>query len=119
MASARWFRAPRSMIAEIAKPSASAIKARLALGYHFLGEQTVKNIAKPVGAYKVTMEPRVTGAESTKQAKGAPVKSCAVNVSIRRPAVLFGQLHGLLTSVRSAPLKLQGTPQCFLVTIGI
>jgi hypothetical protein len=28
------------MIAEIAKPSASAIKARLALGYHFLGEQT-------------------------------------------------------------------------------
>jgi len=45
------------MIAEIAKPSASAIKARLALGLHFLGEQTVKNIAKPVGAYKVTMEP--------------------------------------------------------------
>ena len=62
MASARWFRAPRSMIAEIAKPSASAIKAKLPLGYHFLGEQTIKNIAKPVGAYKVLMEPRVTGA---------------------------------------------------------
>ena len=61
MASARWFRAPRSMIAEIAKPSASAIKAKLPLGYHFLGEQTIKNIAKPVGAYKVLMEPRVTG----------------------------------------------------------
>jgi hypothetical protein len=30
------------------------------LGYEYLGEQTVKNIAKPVGAYKVLMEPRVT-----------------------------------------------------------
>ncbi len=30
------------------------------MGYEYLGEQTVKNIAKPVGAYKVLMEPRVT-----------------------------------------------------------
>jgi adenylate cyclase len=39
------------------------------LGYQFLGEQTVKNIAKPVGAYKVLMEPRVIdegGEEETK-----------------------------------------------------
>jgi type II secretory pathway component PulM len=26
----------------------------------FLGEQSVKNIAKPVGAYRVVLEPRVT-----------------------------------------------------------
>jgi adenylate cyclase len=30
------------------------------LGYEYLGEQTVKNIAKPVPAYKVLMESRVT-----------------------------------------------------------
>src|SRR5512136_733422 len=34
-------------------------ESKLPLGYQFLGEQTVKNIAKPVGAYKVLMEPRV------------------------------------------------------------
>lgn len=32
-------------------------------GYEFLGEQEVKNIAKPVGAYLVVMEPRVTVAD--------------------------------------------------------
>ena len=30
------------------------------MGYEYLGEQPVKNIAKPVCAYKVLMEPRVT-----------------------------------------------------------
>jgi adenylate cyclase len=35
------------------------IETKLPFGYAYLGEQTVKNIAKPVGAYKVLMEPRV------------------------------------------------------------
>jgi len=34
---------------------------KLALGYEFLGEQTVKNIEKPVRAYKVLMEPEAVG----------------------------------------------------------
>jgi len=34
---------------------------KLALGYKFLGEQTVKNIEKPVRAYKVLMEPEAAG----------------------------------------------------------
>jgi adenylate cyclase len=34
---------------------------KLALGYEFLGEQTVKNIEKPVRAYKVLMEPEHAG----------------------------------------------------------
>jgi len=34
---------------------------KLALGYEFLGEQTVKNIEKPVRAYKVLMEPEYAG----------------------------------------------------------
>jgi adenylate cyclase len=32
-------------------------------GYEFLGDQTVKNIAKPVGAYRVIMERRITVAK--------------------------------------------------------
>jgi len=43
----------------ISKTAFDQIESKLPLGYQFLGEQTVKNIAKPVGAYKVLMEPRV------------------------------------------------------------
>jgi len=39
------------------------IETKLPLGYEYLGDQTVKNIAKPVGAYRVLMEPRITLAE--------------------------------------------------------
>jgi hypothetical protein len=46
------------------------IESKLPLGYEFLGEQTVKNIAKPVGAYRVVLESRITasrGAQPTEQ----------------------------------------------------
>jgi adenylate cyclase len=72
----------------ISKTAFDQIETKLPLGYHFLGEQTVKNIAKPVGAYKVLMEPRVTGAERRGQAKGVwfwrrkPVLTSAVAVLI-------------------------------------
>jgi adenylate cyclase len=48
------------------------IESKLPLGYEFLGEQEVKNIAKPVGAYKVLMEPRVTVAEKVEKEKHVP-----------------------------------------------
>jgi adenylate cyclase len=44
----------------VSKTAFEHIEAKLPFGYEFLGEQTVKNIAKPVGTYKVLMEPRVT-----------------------------------------------------------
>jgi adenylate cyclase len=44
----------------VSKTAFDQIETKLPFGYEFLGEQTVKNIAKPVGAYKVLMEPRVT-----------------------------------------------------------
>ncbi len=44
----------------ISKTAFEQIETKLPFGYESLGEQTVKNIAKPVGAYKVLMEPRVT-----------------------------------------------------------
>jgi TolB-like protein/class 3 adenylate cyclase len=48
----------------ISKTAFDQIETKLPLGYEFLGEQEVKNIAKPVGAYRVLMEPRVTLAEA-------------------------------------------------------
>ncbi|RPJ12982.1 MAG: hypothetical protein EHM37_08155 [Deltaproteobacteria bacterium] len=44
----------------VSKTAFDHIESKLPLGYEFLGEQTVKNIAKPVGAYKVLMESRIT-----------------------------------------------------------
>jgi adenylate cyclase len=52
----------------ISKTAFDHIESKLPLGYEFLGEQEVKNIAKPVGAYRVLMDPRVTlaGAKASK-----------------------------------------------------
>jgi adenylate cyclase len=44
----------------ISKTAFDHIESKLPLGYEYLGEQTVKNIAKPVGAYRVVLEPRIT-----------------------------------------------------------
>ena len=44
----------------VSKTAFDHIETKLPFGYEYLGEQTVKNIAKPVGAYRVLMEPRVT-----------------------------------------------------------
>jgi len=52
----------------ISKTAFDQIETKLPLGYEYLGDQTVKNIAKPVGAYRVLMEPRVTFA-GTKEKK--------------------------------------------------
>ena len=49
----------------VSKTAFDHIETKLPLGYEFLGEQEVKNIAKPVGAYRVLMEPRVTVADVT------------------------------------------------------
>ncbi|NIS71917.1 MAG: tetratricopeptide repeat protein [Proteobacteria bacterium] len=57
----------------ISKTAFDHIETKLPLGYEYLGEQTVKNIAKPVGAYRVLMEPRVTVAEEIEKEKTVPV----------------------------------------------
>jgi TolB-like protein/class 3 adenylate cyclase/Tfp pilus assembly protein PilF len=44
----------------ISKTAFDHIESKLPYGYDFIGDQTVKNIAKPVGAYRVLMDPRVT-----------------------------------------------------------
>jgi adenylate cyclase len=57
----------------VSKTAFDQIETKLPLGYEYLGDQTVKNIAKPVGAYKVLMEPRVTVAGAKEKAPKVPL----------------------------------------------
>jgi len=50
----------------VSKTAFDQIETKLPFGYEFLGEQTVKNIAKPVGAYRVLLDPRVINAEGAR-----------------------------------------------------
>jgi adenylate cyclase len=43
----------------ISRTAFDHIESKLPLGYEYIGEQQVKNISKPVSAYKVLMDPRV------------------------------------------------------------
>jgi adenylate cyclase len=62
----------------------------LPYGYEFLGDQTVKNIAKPVGAYRVLMDPRITVAGEPEDAKP---------VLVRRKAILVGAIALVVLAV--------------------
>ena len=57
----------------ISKTAFDQIETKLPLGYEFLGDQPVKNIAKPVGAYRVLMEPRVVVAGAKEKKPLAPL----------------------------------------------
>ncbi|MFC1885786.1 adenylate/guanylate cyclase domain-containing protein [Thermodesulfobacteriota bacterium] len=56
----------------ISKTAFDQIESKLPYGYEFIGDQTVKNIPKPVGAYRVQMEPRVTVPEPDEPIKTRP-----------------------------------------------
>jgi adenylate cyclase len=45
----------------VSKTAFDQIETKLPLGYEFLGEQSVKNIPKPVSAYRVLMKPDAAG----------------------------------------------------------
>ena len=57
----------------VSKTAFDHIETKLPLGYEYLGEKEVKNIAKPVGAYRVLMEPRVTVAGAKEKKTPVPV----------------------------------------------
>ena len=57
----------------ISKTVFDHIETKLPFGYEFMGEQEVKYIAKPVGAYRVLMEPRVTVAGAKDKKLPIPV----------------------------------------------
>ncbi len=56
----------------ISKTAFEHIESKLPYGYEFLGDQTVKNIVKPVGVYRVLMEPRVIVVEKKKAVELIP-----------------------------------------------
>ncbi|MHC4271870.1 MAG: tetratricopeptide repeat protein, partial [Planctomycetota bacterium] len=64
----------------ISKTAFDQIESKLPYGYEFLGDQTVKNIAKPVSAYRVLMEPRVTVAGEPEKEKRSPVRRMPILV---------------------------------------
>ncbi len=74
----------------ISKTAFDHIESKLPYGYEFLGDQTVKNIARPVGAYRVLMEPRVTVAEMPEAEKPAPMR--------RRP-MMIGAIAVLVVAI--------------------
>ena len=57
----------------VSKTAFDHIESKLPLGYEFLGEQQVKNIARPVGAYRVLMDPRVTVAGAKEKKPSIPL----------------------------------------------
>ena len=75
----------------VSKTAFDQIETKLPLGYEYLGEQPVKNIPKPVGAYRVVMEPRVTVAEEEAAAKAVPFW--------RRKATLAGAVAVLVVII--------------------
>jgi TolB-like protein/class 3 adenylate cyclase len=68
----------------ISKTAFDHIESKLPLGYEYIGEQLVKNISRPVTAYKVLMDPRViTSGEIKKRAVMPPwSKKSAIAVGI-------------------------------------
>jgi TolB-like protein/class 3 adenylate cyclase/cytochrome c-type biogenesis protein CcmH/NrfG len=59
------------------------VENKLSLGYEYLGEQAVKNIAKPVRVYRVLMEPEAAGKViSEKKAKPRQWKSAAIGLMV-------------------------------------
>ena len=74
----------------ISKTAFDHIESKLPYGYDYIGDQTVKNIAKPVGAYRVLMDPRVT-------VSGKPVDEKPT--AIRRMSVLVGAAAVLVLAI--------------------
>jgi len=66
----------------VSKTAFEQIETKLPLGYKYLGEQSVKNIAKPVPAYKVLMEPRVTGARLRGGVRRRPVFAAVLGILV-------------------------------------
>ncbi|MDY6791097.1 MAG: adenylate/guanylate cyclase domain-containing protein [Thermodesulfobacteriota bacterium] len=68
----------------ISKTAFDHIESKLPLGYEYIGEQSVKNISKPVMAYKVLMDPRIITSGEIKQKKEMPPwsKKSAIAVGI-------------------------------------
>jgi TolB-like protein/class 3 adenylate cyclase len=72
----------------ISRTSFDSVKNKLNLGYEYLGDHTVKNIAEPVRVYRVLMEPEAAGKvigeakPKTKQLRGIAIGAVAVLIIV-------------------------------------
>jgi adenylate cyclase len=99
----------------ISKTAFDQIESKLPYGYEFLGNQPVKNIAKPVGAYRVLMEPRVTVAGEPEKEKRSPARRMPIfvgTVAVLLLAVAVGiwQFYMRRTSVESVTVNEKASP---------
>ena len=108
----------------ISKTAFDQIESKLPYGYEFLGDKTVKNIAKPVSAYRVLMEPRVTVAGVPEKEKRSPVRRMpiligAVAVIVLTVAVGIWQYHMRRPSVEPASVDNMAYPLPDKPSIGV
>ena len=99
----------------ISKTAFDHIESKLPYGYDFIGDQTVKNIDKPVGAYRVSLEPRVTVTGKSEKEKPAPVRRTpiligAVAVLVLAFAVGIWQFYIQRPSVAPASVEKMAYP---------
>ncbi|UCH21070.1 MAG: hypothetical protein JSU83_21565, partial [Deltaproteobacteria bacterium] len=66
----------------ISKTAFDHIESKLPYGYDFIGDHTVKNIAKPVGAYRVLLDPRVTVSGKPEKENRFPMKQMLIIIGI-------------------------------------
>jgi len=94
----------------ISKTAFDHIESKLPYGYEFLGDQPVKNIVKPVGAYRVLLDPRVTVAGDFEKDKRSPVKRISILIGISAVIILavaveLWQLHNRRPKIEPASLE--------------
>ncbi|MFC1877882.1 adenylate/guanylate cyclase domain-containing protein [Thermodesulfobacteriota bacterium] len=96
----------------ISKTAFDHIESKLPYGYEFLGDQTVKNIAKPVAAYRVLMEPRVTvaGELKKKSMKQMPIFIGIAAVVVLAVAVGIWQLYIRRPTIEPASVEKMAFP---------
>ena len=99
----------------ISKTAFDQIESKLPYRYEFLGDQSVKNIAKPVGTYRVLMEPRVTVAgepEEENQAafKRMPILIGAIAVIVVAVAIGIWQFYMRRLSIEPAAVENMAYP---------
>lgn len=107
----------------ISKTAFDHIETKLPLGYEFLGEKEVKNIARPVKAYRVLLEPRITVAGEVAHPPVRPRRAgtavVAGSLLVALAAVLLVVWQGGLfaprpakeTATAGAPAPAQAPPQ--------
>jgi adenylate cyclase len=90
------------------------VKNKLAVGYQYLGKQTVKNIPDPVRAYKVLMEPesagKVIGEKEPKQGSRAWKAIAAVAVLVLVAGGLVWNFYGRPPKIEPASKEKMAYP---------